>query len=188
MSGTARRHPPEAGRHRLHDRREERRCRRHLVREHLSRLPRRQSQPPLFLLVRAEPRLAASLLARSRCCCDYFQRMADKYGLRAAHPLRDAGRARRRSTRSAHWNVRVARQGRQGGDAERQRGDHRGRPAQPARACPTSRASARFKGPAFHSARWRHDVDLTGKRVAVIGTGASAFQFVPGDRAEGGDS
>jgi 4-hydroxyacetophenone monooxygenase len=36
-----------------------------------------------------------------------------------------------------------------------------------------------FKGPSFHSARWRHDVDLTGKRVAVIGTGASAFQFVP---------
>ncbi|RAK61068.1 NAD(P)/FAD-dependent oxidoreductase [Phenylobacterium hankyongense] len=36
-----------------------------------------------------------------------------------------------------------------------------------------------FQGPAFHSAQWRHDVDLTGKRVAVIGTGASAFQFVP---------
>jgi 4-hydroxyacetophenone monooxygenase len=36
-----------------------------------------------------------------------------------------------------------------------------------------------FAGVSFHSARWRHDVDLTGKRVAVIGTGASAFQFVP---------
>jgi 4-hydroxyacetophenone monooxygenase len=36
-----------------------------------------------------------------------------------------------------------------------------------------------FGGEAFHSAEWRHDVDLTGKRVAVIGTGASAFQFVP---------
>jgi 4-hydroxyacetophenone monooxygenase len=36
-----------------------------------------------------------------------------------------------------------------------------------------------FEGPAFHSARWRHDADLTGKRVAVIGTGASAFQIVP---------
>jgi 4-hydroxyacetophenone monooxygenase len=36
-----------------------------------------------------------------------------------------------------------------------------------------------FEGPSFHSARWRHDVDLTGRRVAVIGTGASAFQFVP---------
>ena len=37
----------------------------------------------------------------------------------------------------------------------------------------------KFAGPAFHSARWDHDVDLTGKRVAVIGTGASAIQFVP---------
>jgi cation diffusion facilitator CzcD-associated flavoprotein CzcO/acetyl esterase/lipase len=37
----------------------------------------------------------------------------------------------------------------------------------------------RFRGVSFHSAEWRHDVDLTGKRVAVIGTGASAIQFVP---------
>ena len=36
-----------------------------------------------------------------------------------------------------------------------------------------------FGGPAFHSARWAHDVDLTGKRVGVIGTGCSAAQFVP---------
>jgi cyclohexanone monooxygenase len=36
-----------------------------------------------------------------------------------------------------------------------------------------------FQGEVFHSARWRHDVDLTGKRVAVIGTGASAIQLVP---------
>jgi cation diffusion facilitator CzcD-associated flavoprotein CzcO len=36
-----------------------------------------------------------------------------------------------------------------------------------------------FAGPAFHSAEWDHTVDLTGKRVAVIGTGASAVQFVP---------
>ena len=36
-----------------------------------------------------------------------------------------------------------------------------------------------FAGPSFHSALWDHDVDLTGKRVAVIGTGASAIQFVP---------
>ena len=36
-----------------------------------------------------------------------------------------------------------------------------------------------FAGETFHSARWNHDVDLTGKKVAVIGTGASAVQFVP---------
>jgi cation diffusion facilitator CzcD-associated flavoprotein CzcO len=37
----------------------------------------------------------------------------------------------------------------------------------------------RFEGRAFHSARWDHGYDLTGQRVAVIGTGASAIQFVP---------
>jgi cation diffusion facilitator CzcD-associated flavoprotein CzcO len=36
-----------------------------------------------------------------------------------------------------------------------------------------------FEGTAFHSSRWDHDHDLRGKRVAVIGTGASAIQFVP---------
>jgi cation diffusion facilitator CzcD-associated flavoprotein CzcO len=36
-----------------------------------------------------------------------------------------------------------------------------------------------FTGEIFHSARWNHDYDLSGKRVAVIGTGASAIQIVP---------
>lgn len=36
-----------------------------------------------------------------------------------------------------------------------------------------------FPGPAFHSAQWRHDVDLHDKSVAVVGSGASAVQFVP---------
>jgi cation diffusion facilitator CzcD-associated flavoprotein CzcO len=36
-----------------------------------------------------------------------------------------------------------------------------------------------FRGETFHSARWNHDYDLTGKRVAAVGTGASSIQFVP---------
>ncbi len=36
-----------------------------------------------------------------------------------------------------------------------------------------------FAGPSFHSAEWDHSVDLSGKRVVVIGAGASAVQFVP---------
>jgi 4-hydroxyacetophenone monooxygenase len=36
-----------------------------------------------------------------------------------------------------------------------------------------------FRGPSFHSARWESGVDITAKRVAVIGTGASAIQFIP---------
>ncbi len=38
---------------------------------------------------------------------------------------------------------------------------------------------ADFPGEIWHSARWNHDFDLDGKRVAVVGTGASAVQFVP---------
>ena len=49
-----------------------------------------------------------------------------------------------------------------------------GRPAIPALP-----GLASFGGPVFHSAQWRHDVVLKDKRVAVIGTGASAIQFVP---------
>lgn len=46
-------------------------------------------------------------------------------------------------------------------------------------AVPNLPGMERFKGVAFHSAQWKHDVDLSGKRIAVIGTGASAIQFVP---------
>jgi cation diffusion facilitator CzcD-associated flavoprotein CzcO len=41
-----------------------------------------------------------------------------------------------------------------------------------------------FRGEAFHSARWNHDADLAGRRVAVIGTGASAVQIVPAIQPE----
>ena len=46
-------------------------------------------------------------------------------------------------------------------------------------AVPALPGLASFEGTTFHSARWDHNYDLTGKRVAVIGTGASAIQFVP---------
>jgi cation diffusion facilitator CzcD-associated flavoprotein CzcO len=44
---------------------------------------------------------------------------------------------------------------------------------------PAIPGASRFAGTAFHSAQWDHTCDLRGKRVAVIGTGASAIQFVP---------
>ncbi|MFE6223444.1 MULTISPECIES: NAD(P)/FAD-dependent oxidoreductase [unclassified Streptomyces] len=43
-----------------------------------------------------------------------------------------------------------------------------------------------FTGKVFHSARWDHDYDLRGKRVAMIGTGASAIQIVPAIQPEVG--
>jgi 4-hydroxyacetophenone monooxygenase len=44
-----------------------------------------------------------------------------------------------------------------------------------------------FTGRYFHSAEWNYDIDLTGKRVGVIGTGASAAQFIPVVAEEAGD-
>ena len=46
-------------------------------------------------------------------------------------------------------------------------------------AVPRLAGEEQFAGHRFHSAAWDHDYDLRGKRVAVIGTGASAVQFVP---------
>jgi len=46
-------------------------------------------------------------------------------------------------------------------------------------AMPNVKGLEKFKGKAFHSAHWDHSYDLSGKKVAVIGTGASAIQFVP---------
>jgi 4-hydroxyacetophenone monooxygenase len=50
-----------------------------------------------------------------------------------------------------------------------------------------ARGIENFIGDWFHSAHWNHSVDLSGKRVAVIGTGASAMQFVPTLAATAGD-
>jgi cation diffusion facilitator CzcD-associated flavoprotein CzcO len=46
-------------------------------------------------------------------------------------------------------------------------------------AIPELPGAASFKGKVFHSARWDHGHDLRGKKVAVVGTGASSIQFVP---------
>ncbi|CAM4404461.1 NAD(P)/FAD-dependent oxidoreductase [Nocardia ninae] len=44
---------------------------------------------------------------------------------------------------------------------------------------PDIEGRSRFTGPVFHSAEWDHSIDLSGKRVAIVGTGASAIQILP---------
>ncbi len=108
----------------------------------------------------------------------YFRRVADKYGLRKhirfetemVESVYDEGRALWTSTlrgpdgreETIETNVVVTAVG------------QLNRPR-----LPDIKGRDSFKGQSFHSARWDHSVDLKGKRVAVIGTGASAFQFVP---------
>ena len=105
-----------------------------------------------------------TLLAAGRRSCDLPRRaVADTFGLRAAHPLRPRGRRGDWDDERAALAVAHGR-----GDAHRARRSSR-RPA------PLSRAgAARHPGPRrasrarrFHSARWDHDYDLAGKRVAV---------------------
>lgn len=72
------------------------------------------------------------------------------------------------------WDVRVA-----GGESFLARAVVLGNGALSTPQYPDIPGMDEFEGEAFHSARWNHEYDLKGKRVAVIGTGASAIQFVP---------
>src|SRR2546430_16085 len=105
---------------------------------------------------------------------DYLRRCADRYGLR---PHIRYGV----EVNSAEWDEGAAvwRLGTRAGDSYEARAVVLGVGALHVPAYPQIPGLERFAGPAFHSSRWDHGLDLTGKRVAVIGTGASAIQFVP---------
>ena len=168
--------PAAAGGHRgLRRARARRRRRRHLVGQHLPRLRLRRPVAPLLVLVRAEPGLDARPTRPSRRSAPTCSGVAARATTSTARPARHDGRPRPRGTRTpAAGSVETS-------------GGHRH-----ARACSSPAMGAltepqhpgppgleRFEGTVFHSARWDHDHDLTGKRVAVVGTGASAIQFVP---------
>jgi cation diffusion facilitator CzcD-associated flavoprotein CzcO len=103
----------------------------------------------------------------------YLRGCAERHGLgpqlRLGHELTGATWDEER----ARWHVETSR-----GDFEATLLiDATGPLSQPA--VPRIRGLNRFEGTIFHSARWDHRHDLAGERVAVIGTGASAIQFVP---------
>ncbi|MET0820194.1 MAG: NAD(P)/FAD-dependent oxidoreductase, partial [Aeromicrobium sp.] len=105
---------------------------------------------------------------------DYIRATADKYGIT---PLVQLGRdvvAAQYDESAATWTVRFD-------DGDEQTVDVLvsavGQLSQPV--LPRIPGVDSFEGASFHSARWDHDVDLEGRRVAVVGTGASAIQFIP---------
>lgn len=105
---------------------------------------------------------------------DYLTRCAQTYGLAPHIRFRSEAVDARWDAASSHWIVRT----RDGGVIETQSlVTATGQLSQPH--CPELPGLKNFAGPAFHSAEWRQDYDLRGKRVAVVGTGASAIQFVP---------
>lgn len=104
----------------------------------------------------------------------YFERIADDYDLR---PLCRFGvevtEARFDETDNV-WRIETAEHGEFVGDVFIAATGQLNRPF-----IPDLPGLDRFEGTVFHSARWDHDHDLTGERVGVVGTGASAIQFVP---------
>lgn len=104
----------------------------------------------------------------------YLERCADKYGLRPH--LRLGTRATRAAYDEAtgSWTVETA-----DGRRFHARSLILGNGALHLPAVPELPGLSSFAGRAFHSARWDASRDLTGQRVAVIGTGASAIQIVP---------
>jgi cation diffusion facilitator CzcD-associated flavoprotein CzcO len=105
---------------------------------------------------------------------DYLRRVAEKYDLyRYVHFGQEMTGARW-DPDEQRWHVRT-----EGGDEFSGRFLVNGVGALHLPQIPELPGVERFQGKRFHSAQWDHDYDLRGKRVAVIGTGASAVQFVP---------
>ncbi|MFI0351939.1 flavin-containing monooxygenase [Actinomadura sp. 9N407] len=104
----------------------------------------------------------------------YMERTADKYGVREHIRFGSAVDAMEYDEDARRWNVTLA-----DGEVLTSRAVVSGVGALHIPSFPDLPGIERFQGTAFHSAEWDHSYDFTGKRVAVVGTGASAIQFVP---------
>lgn len=105
---------------------------------------------------------------------DYLIHCADKYGVRPHIRFRCAATSARYDDASGTWEVQTS-----DGNSITCRSLIAACGGLSRPAIPTIAGLSSFSGKVFHSARWDHSFSLTGKRVAVIGTGASAIQIVP---------
>jgi cation diffusion facilitator CzcD-associated flavoprotein CzcO len=105
---------------------------------------------------------------------DYLRHCVDKYGIGPHIRYGSAVEALEWDDEDRHWRVTLA-----DGAVLTPKAVVSGIGALHVPAYPAIPGAERFEGTAFHSAQWDHSCDLTGKRVAVIGTGASAIQFIP---------
>ncbi|MET0931799.1 MAG: NAD(P)/FAD-dependent oxidoreductase [Aeromicrobium sp.] len=105
---------------------------------------------------------------------DYIRATADKYGITPRVQLGRHVVAARYDEDAATWTVRFEDDTEQSVDLLVSAVGQLSQPVLPAIS-----GIETFEGISFHSARWEHDHELAGKRVAVVGTGASAIQFIP---------
>ena len=104
---------------------------------------------------------------------DYLRELADRFGVRKHVKFHHEMLAADWDETARHWKIRTS------------KGDYTaqilvtgtGYLSDPI--VPDLPGLSDFEGKLFHSSKWDHDYELAGKRVAVIGTGASAVQFVP---------
>ncbi|MGQ0618556.1 MAG: flavin-containing monooxygenase [Panacagrimonas sp.] len=104
----------------------------------------------------------------------YLRRCAEKYGVMPHMRFGSEIASAKFDTQNHWWNVTT-----KNGDTVTAKIVVSGIGALSIPAYPSVPGVEHFEGTAFHSARWDKDYDFAGKRVAVIGTGASAIQFVP---------
>ncbi|MGH3437347.1 MAG: flavin-containing monooxygenase [Sciscionella sp.] len=118
-----------------------------------------------------------SYFSRQEVILDYLRAFAEHHGLLESVRFNTEVTGATWDEAGHHWSVRTIR------DGERSEVDvdvlisavgQLNRPV-----IPSIEGLETFGGPSFHSADWDHSADLTGKRVAVVGTGASALQFAP---------
>lgn len=108
----------------------------------------------------------------------YFEHCATKYQVRDAIRFETSVVKAEYDETDKQWHIQVRdRDGREETLVARFLISGTGQLNRPRR--PEIRGAERFAGPNFHSAQWEEGHDLTGKRVAIIGTGASAMQIVP---------
>ena len=108
---------------------------------------------------------------------DYLRRSVDVFGLGPHLRLRHKVREAAWDESAARWKIRVTSP--LGDTVYRARFLVSATGPLSFPAVPDIPGLAEFRGPVFHSSRWNHEFDLAGRKVAVIGTGASAIQVVP---------
>ncbi|MDX3326732.1 MULTISPECIES: NAD(P)/FAD-dependent oxidoreductase [Streptomyces] len=104
----------------------------------------------------------------------YLEHVADTFGLRPHIRLNHEVTVMRWDNDDLHWVIEAANGSTVTADAVVSATGPLSDPK-----LPDIPGLAEFPGKVFHSAQWDHDYDLSGKRVAVVGTGASAIQIVP---------
>jgi 4-hydroxyacetophenone monooxygenase len=102
----------------------------------------------------------------------YFQRVMEKYGVQSHVRWRTEVVGATWDDATATWTVELDTGERLAARAVISAVGQLNRPYVP-------EVPGRFDGPSFHTARWDHSVDLTGKRVVMIGAGATGFQIAP---------